>query len=812
MVVVGTLADVGIRMANNPVNRKINWLGGMDSQTDPAKRAFDEGYWLGVNIRTRANTAASVRAPLDITSGLPSGLPIQGLYTFDRSLLAFVGGGAYYKQNSTLPWLQIAGFAMSPAVAEIDCAPIPSSSVNFIRSATGDTSQESNAVVLGTPLQASPAALIVMDGVTQARLIFPDATTRITNNYLQWTTANPEYVPIARYPTFSGSVLYCVGKDLRGNYTQIFRSVSGQPVNFVILIKKNGDKISTAEAEGGAPALAHRVSYAPVTAMNAANVSVPGLIVSTANGTYAAIPDYERTIAAEPTFSNVTMMDIGAVSKNSIVDVLGDTTIVCRAGVRSFNAVKSVHWEGKNAPFSAAINNFISANEQTVTAAGSFDNYALYALTTRFGPGVVVYDMLQSRWVGIDIYPGVGLIKQFATVQSGTTEELFFYTEDNKVYKAFAGGALTSSVYLNELVPEDAVNVHSISNISASFSDVKLAGYAESYCAVDRVVVPSVSHALPLSGTVQTQPTDIPFNAPTIDDQVITPCFNYTQTKRNGTRAMAGVSWNADAVLLQVDVTTSEVAGALKNLDQVCVATPKLVHVSNDYGVGMNKASVHAAMLKLTDVTAYIGSGNHATSPGADFDIYTSVRPYWDGLKSVGKFYSTPGPNELATPNAIPFYNYLRQGPDRWSKLSFAPSLDVFFLQAGGGAEQTAWLTRECAASTAAYKIVCVGRTVESSVSGVVLEAFDYKSLGISAILTPAGNIYERLVLPDGLTVINNGCGGGVSMPTTLPAPSANSKRMLNVYGYVTVSATPLHLTFTFTNHNTCYVDDTTNL
>src|SRR5690606_38719928 len=151
---------------------------------------------------------------------------------------------------------------------------IPASTFNFVKYARDgeDNLQTSNDVVLGNPLQPSPAALICMDGVTQPRLIFQDGTTRACGTYSTWTLDEPEYVPIARFPVFVDEIVYCVGKDLRGNFTQIYRSVTGQPLNYVILVDKDGKKTSGLESEGGAPALATRVSQAPVTATAIANV------------------------------------------------------------------------------------------------------------------------------------------------------------------------------------------------------------------------------------------------------------------------------------------------------------------------------------------------------------------------------------------------------------------------------------------------------------------------------------------------------------------------------------------------------------
>lgn len=139
-----------------PTFAKTNWLGGMNSQFDASKQNFASGYYLGVNIRTRSNTAQSVRGPLDITLGLPENALIQGIYTFDTTLLAFADGLAYIKTNGEGPWFQITDFAMSPTAAEIDCCLVPSSSVNFQRNAPSTSTQTDNAVVLTSPINASP--------------------------------------------------------------------------------------------------------------------------------------------------------------------------------------------------------------------------------------------------------------------------------------------------------------------------------------------------------------------------------------------------------------------------------------------------------------------------------------------------------------------------------------------------------------------------------------------------------------------------------------------------------------------------------
>ena len=791
----------------------------MNSQPDPLKANFEQGYYLGVNIRTRANTCKGVAAPLDITEGLPVGVPIQGLYAFDTTLLAFAAGNAFYRSSVTSQqWVQISGFAMSATAAEIDCCAVPASTVNFIRTAAATTTQTDNQVIFRNPIAASPQCLIVMDGETQPRIIFPDSTTRLAQTYAEWTSTSPEYVPIARYPAFVDGVLYCVGKDLANNWTQIYHSVTGRPLDFVILLDQNGNKISDSEVEGGAGVLANRVSYNPITALQRINTIESGFVASTLNGTFLVVPDYTTLIAAEPTFTNTFLFDIGATGKNSIVDVLGDTTVVCRSGIRSFNAVQQLKWQGKNAPFSASVNNFISAQEQTVTAGISFDDYAFYALSTRYGPGVLVYDFLQQAFVSIDLYKNVGLIKQFAKVQSGVTEQLFFYTTDNKVYQAFAGGNQRHQVILADLAAPDAYAAHRVVEVNAVLTNVASNGYAESYVYSDRVYATQGAVALLNSNESLATPGDIPFNEPLSVDNCQQATFNYQTTNANGYRATVGLAWDCSADLLEVRIETANAenyANKVKN-DVVRVENEVLIHISNDCYVDPTKTPF-VDLIQTVEPTAVIGSGNHAIYPGDQPVIEAYVAPWWGTYHNTGKFFATPGPNEFATVQGEPFYRWLRQGPDRWSITSFG-AVNIYFLNSGYSevsaemTEQLAWLQLALANSTAAYNVVVMYDTVESSNPTVTtkLAATPFKSWGVQMILTGAGGMYERIVRPDGLVIVNNGCGGS-GLYTGSLAVTANSRvREQNKVGYVKLTANPLRLTANFISNGVTY--DTTNL
>jgi len=814
-------------------NVKINWLGGMNSQPDPTKISFENSYYLGVNIRTRANKCSPVQAPLDITDGLPLGGKIQGVYTFDRTLLAFVDGGAFYKLSETTGWVQVSGFAMSSTVDEIDCALVPASTVNFKRTALSTTTQTDNAVVLTNPINASPQVLICMDGETQPRVIFPDSTTRLVQTYAQWTQDNPEYVPIARFPLYANGILYCVGKDLAGNWTQIYHSVTGQPLNFVILVNKAGDKISGSEVEGGAPVLSWRASFSSTTAVSISGAAPGAFVLSTLNASWLVVPNYTSTIAAEPTADYTYLFDVGAVGKNSIVDVLGDTTIVCRSGVRSFNGISTLKWQGKNAPFSQPVNNFISAQEQTVTATISFDDYAFYALSTKYGAGILVYDFLQQAFVSIDIYNGVGLIKQFAKVQSGVSEVLYFYTTSNKIYKAFAGGNQRHQVVLADLIPDSVYGSHRVTEVNAEFTTTVTAGYAEAFVYSDRKYANTAACSLSPSDESFLTPGDLPFNEPLGADQCQLATFNYQTTNSNGYRATVGIGWDCNAELLNVRVGTVNEDSYTHGF--VSLATPsqivELIHVAND-GVASNVRYDLNAAMQIDEPVCVIGSGNHASSPGANANIDTDIRPYWGVYHTAGKFVAAPGPNELQTVNGEPFYQYMQQGPNHYSVHSFCDgALRVFMLTSGYNASgtqvepsnldgptvetstQMQWLRRTLAENDQSFNVVCFYDTLGSSQPGVAsrFTTIPFKSWGLDAILTGSGGLYERLVYSDGLVVINNGCGGVFPYNGPLAINDNSRVRVTGKNGYVRITISALRMTLQFVDTNGT-IRDTTNL
>ena len=219
---------------------KTNWLGGMNQLSDITKLKEDE-YWVLINARIRKNAVEAVNLPLDVTNNLSTVGNIQDITAAGSLLVAFAGGQAFYKlTNGT--WQPIASFTMGSTEPRVFTALIPSSTVNFTRAVTSST----GTLTLGGAVGATPSALIVMDGVNQPWIIFPNGTSRVTGTYLNWSITVPEYVPVANFPMFYNGVLYAVAPEILTpttgtKYNQIVRSVTGAPLNFVVAVTSNSD-------------------------------------------------------------------------------------------------------------------------------------------------------------------------------------------------------------------------------------------------------------------------------------------------------------------------------------------------------------------------------------------------------------------------------------------------------------------------------------------------------------------------------------------------------------------------------------------
>ena len=242
-------------------------------------------------------------------------------------------------------------------------------------------------------------------------------------------SAAREYVPIGRQMAFFNNKLFVVSPDR----TEIYHSASGRPMDFVVAVTKDGDKINSDETIGGAPATSYTVGYNAITALSVLNNEA--LFVSTVGGSYGVTIDYSTTVFGEGSFAKQHLFTANSINQHSFVDLLGDFAFIDPEGLRSFNAVMQSKNEGRNSVFSLKVAQLFRGviQESGKCAAIVFDDYALFACKTIFGHGILVFDTLTKQFVSFDQLTddsnsNIGPVINFAKVETNNKRELFAIT------------------------------------------------------------------------------------------------------------------------------------------------------------------------------------------------------------------------------------------------------------------------------------------------------------------------------------------------------------------------------------------------
>lgn len=451
-----------------------SFLGGMNMAVDDSRLGEDE-YRLAFNVRNRYGDLRPIRCPDSINIGFTKDVRLQGLYTVGDFLFAFQNGEAKFKHRladtgslivdntwTTLWDTSNSNLMLDANVDTVYIQAVPGSVMDMPRKATSSSvaNDENNPSVKltynTTKWTKTIAGIIVQDGVNQPNLIVfsstdagATATIRKCRTFAEWGTGASgeeirEYVPIGKQMLFFGGKLYIVSPDGK----QIYHSVSGRPLDFVVPIDQNGVKIAASEADGGAPAVSYSVSYEPITCIHALNTD--SFFVSTRTASYAVTPNLNHTLFGEPTFGKTYLFSASVVNQHSFVDAGGDFVFIDTEGLRSFNAVKQLKNEGRNSAFSLKVAKLFEGVVQDVTAAIEFDNYVLFACKTIYGYGVVVYDNTSQKFVSLDLlaenkHTGYALgssvpaITQFTKIDSDTAHELYASTIDGRLLKLYSG-------------------------------------------------------------------------------------------------------------------------------------------------------------------------------------------------------------------------------------------------------------------------------------------------------------------------------------------------------------------------------------
>lgn len=538
-----------------------DFSGGMRRNVDPAALNENE-YALLMNGRSRYATIRSIKLPANLTGQLPAG-NYQGLYGYGKYLIAFIDGKVYVRDYSLannqfyiLPAVQL-----DPNVPTIYAEAVEASWMNYQRKQE-TTGQANSPVNLFTNVAGTPSCLVCQDGLNRPYLIFPDGSARPAKTFGQWTNTDDinsdlrEYVPVGKQMLNFDGILYIVSSD----GSQIYRSVTGRFLDFVVAVNQDGDKLlPLANSSEEAARLSYRVDFNPITCI-ASLPSIPinpqqgaGFYVGTSQTSYIVIPNYTDTIYGEPTFSKQTLFDTGPLNQFSVTDISGDTAIIDAAGMVSFNAVLQLRNQGKNAPFHDEIHDLFKDITQTTTAAYTYDNYALFGVDTVFGPGILVYDTMRRKYVSLDQYPEVsGYIVQFAEVKVNGIHKLFFRTSTNQLFEMY-GSSTTAmlSLYTREMSIKNDPEVEATpKRLRMTFEDVAESGTVNATEYVDRRVGTTRSIDVNIALPPSTPPLTPPFGTPSDVDRTQVRSIPFELSKK-GTKCGLWIQFSMEADLVE---------------------------------------------------------------------------------------------------------------------------------------------------------------------------------------------------------------------------------------------------------------------
>jgi len=429
-------------------------------------RLGDDEYSFAMNVRNRFGELTPVKRPLIIDTGFTANQRFQGIYTVGDFILLFQSGNAKFKHRLSDTWVTLwdgstsSSLQMSANADFMYVQAVPGSTMNMERKATSATGAEDISLTYNsTPWVKTSAGIIVQDGENTPNLIIFSSSNqtaaisvRKCKKYTEWDATTREYVPIGKQMMFFGGKLYVIGADASGNFTQIYHSVTGRPLDFVVAINDSGAQIDAAEANGGAGVVSYSVSYEAVTCMRPLNTN--SFFISTRTSSYAVTPDYTRTVFGEPLFTKKYLFGASVVNQFSFVDVLGDFAFIDTEGLRSFNAVQQLRNEGRNSAFSLKVAKLLDDKSQSFTASAAitFDNYAFFAVQTIYGHGVLVFDSTLKKFVSFDNFTKdddttCAPIVQFTKIDSADAHELYAITSYGEMIKMW-GGIKYSAAYV----------------------------------------------------------------------------------------------------------------------------------------------------------------------------------------------------------------------------------------------------------------------------------------------------------------------------------------------------------------------------
>lgn len=446
-------------------------------------------YRIGLNVRNRYDVLDEVHSSvLDTALDLYETGILHELITFGNYLVAFKNGNAYYRLYNDSGWRKILGFGMSKVAPRYWTCVVPLGTTNYARVSTvysSGTASNAYAAInqIGfdtasvANITGSAPGLVVQDNVNQPMFLYIDSDgiqVRTIQTYSSWLIdVDPstgamgplgdhrEYVPIGNLMAYTDGVLYVTSPDK----STIFRSVTGRPLDFVINVDKDG------KAGGDAWTTSYSVGTGNISALK--GMPDGSLFVAAGNSNFILVKNTANNaplLFGEFLFVRKYLCESTCISDRCIIDSAGDTRFIDLNGVRSFNAIQQLQNEGRNSPFTAAIQLALKDIVQDVAAAILFDNYELYGINTIFGPAIAVYDTISNCWTSFDVsQTGGKKIKQFAKIELGV-QRLYAVTEDDQLYALYAspnydvGNVMTSAISASMVQGADTIKLNNAKN------------------------------------------------------------------------------------------------------------------------------------------------------------------------------------------------------------------------------------------------------------------------------------------------------------------------------------------------------------
>ena len=786
---------------------QVGFLGGLSARFDNL-RPDQNSYQLLMNGRVRKNGVDAVNSPLKETA-LPTGI-YQNITGVGSILLCFISGECWYRDVATTNgWRRVSGFSLDSTVDVIDTEMIPASTINLKRTGPVDAVKFNN-----SPARTTSEGIIATDGVTQPAFIFPNIggviTARPTFTYDQWIDTDTgelrEYVPIGRFPKYVDNKLFMAIKSTAGYLNRIAHSVSGRPLDFVIQITNEGAK------DGDALVTAHAVGFDEISGFYKTSSNY-ALVVTTLTGTFSVTPDHTRTLFGEPFLRNRPLFPSGVINNYSAVDINGHSAYISPAGIHSFDATAQLLLESNSDPISRQVFSLL-AESQNYGAAIDFKDYAFFSVETTFGPSVLVFDktlrdpsdnsdlqtaMDMGKFISVDIYAGVGRVKQFAKVSSPVGERLFFITADNQLFEFGAASTReTCRYYIGDWNRAIGGQTQAFRCASFVFSNVYEESDIQITEIVDNQVVGTAMHRV-AGGTVP-EGLIVPPPYKRVTGNPVGMIHHQTVDGRVGFSVTCWVEWNSSARLVYATMTTD--AQSVMPTQQEVGFKSELTEHFTDMVFASNLTPEFAReFMKLSPETKVVLAGGafFTSNPLDDIDTYgLTLTP----LLERGQLYAVAGASDVNYDGGLQFNTTFGRGK-RYANYKFGEA-EIFLYNTGWdlatvgtaahpyephgfntSSRQASLLRSRLSASTARHKIVVLSYPPYSddiALAGVSALRLAFRAWGATVVISGGAHSYQRHVV-DGMSYFVVGTGGKpASSISATPSSTYQNGRTTNGY------------------------------